>query len=298
MSSPPILGVDRLRFFASEAVIDGCDDTSLSERECYVRRFSDSCLKRHQDSSLYTFTTMPKCLESMLTALEHGGEYSGLMVNNDLYAIDKTTGRCECPASTYHGVRSAFGACKHERFRQRVLKMRRARGRHEAEAIVQEAWDTLRHLVYHREKSKPELIRCGPLYTYSSDRRSHWYDSEALLDELTRHNSLPPTGKSTGLPEDEEHEQLLHANAMVLNTDGDVCETCRCTFATNDFGLAFQACKGYGAQVRRALCPGARPTPTCSPPTHSPTPTHTRPCPHTGCSMHQTEGRHTRTVAP
>ena len=167
-------------------------------------------------------------------------------------------------ASTYHGVRSAFGACTHERFRKLVCQMRSAGSADEAEAIVQGAWDDLRHLVYHREKSKPELVRCQHLYKYASDKRHRWSDCEALLDALAANNSVLPTGKSTGLPEDEEHEQLLQANAAQSSSQGAASETYSCIFASDDFGLAFVPFGLFGVQVvacvkRRDGSPGPAP---------------------------------------
>ena len=232
----------RLPHFASEAV------HNPDEGECYVHHFADGCLKRHQDSKLYGFNPMPACLKTVHCELKHGGLHS--FCKEGYYAIEPETGRCECMASTYHGVRSAFGDCKHVRFRRLVCRMRKAQSVVEAEAIVQEEYEKLRHLVYHREKSKPELIRCAALYEAASEKRlQHQHHYEWLLAKLAEEDSVPPTGKSTGLPEDDEHEQLLQAN--VAQPAGEICKTCICTFVTEDLGLAFVPCGGNGAQVAK-----------------------------------------------
>lgn len=255
----------RLAFFADEAVIAqqpvrgnrrhlrpcarvrSCDSAGDGE-SYFVRHFVGShCLKRHEDHSLYSFNRMPESLEPVRRELKHGGPPS--FTRDGFYAIHGATGRCECMASTYHGVRSAFGACKHERFRKLVCQMRSAGSADEALAIVQNAWDDLRHLVYHREKSKPELVRCQNLYKYASDKRHHWSNYEALLDALASNKSVPPTGKSTGLPEDEEHEQLLQANAAQSSSHGAASKTHSCTFASDDIGLAFVPFGLFGVQV-------------------------------------------------
>ena len=90
--------------------------------ECYVRHFSDDSLKRHEDSKLYGFSPMPTSLDGVRRDLKHGGPHS--FTKEGYYALDPVTGRCECMASTYHGVRSALGMCKHERVRQLVHRMR------------------------------------------------------------------------------------------------------------------------------------------------------------------------------
>jgi hypothetical protein len=225
----------------------------------FVRHFVHShCLKRHEDHSLHSFNRMPEILEPVRRELKHGGSLS--FTQDGFYAIHGATGRCECMASTYHGVRSAFGACKHERFLKLVCQMRSSGSVDEAEAIVQGAWDDLRQLVYHREKSKPELVRCQELYKYASDKRHHWSNYETLLEALGTNDSVPPTGKSTGLPEDEEHEQLLQANAAQHSSS----ETHSCIFTSDDLGLVFVPCGLFGVQVvacmkRRDGSPGPAP---------------------------------------
>ena len=253
---------ERLPSFADKAVIAQqpvrgnrrrlrSDDNAAGGAESedfFVRHFVDShCLKRHADHSLYSFNHMPESLEPVRRELKHGGSLS--FTRDGFYAIHGATGRCECMASTYHGVRSAFGVCKHERFRNLVCQVRSASSGDDAQAIVQGAWDDLRHLVHHREKSKPELVRCQELYKYSSDKRHRLSDCEALLHALATNNSVPPTGKSTGLPEDEEHEQLLQANAAQSSSQGAASETHSCIFSTDDFGLAFVPFGPFGVQV-------------------------------------------------
>ena len=233
----------RLADFASEAVLERGE----YQDQYYVQHFKQSsCLKRHEDSSLYSFSPMPKCLERLRQQLSHAGPHS--FEEDGYYAIDHETGRCQCMASTYHGVRSAFGVCKHERFRKLVMEVRGAGGVEDVEAIVQREHEKLRHLVYHREKSKPEIVRCHPLYKASDPKtRAHFCHVPALLEALSSHDSVPPTGKSTGLPEDEEHEQLLQAN--VAQPAGDIAATYTCTFATDDLGIAFVPCGAHGAQA-------------------------------------------------
>ena len=233
---------ERLPEFAGNAV----GAYGESDDAVFVQHFAWKCLKRHEDSSLHSFSPMPKCLEPMLHELKHGGPHSFSM--DGYYAIDPTTGRCECMASTYHGVRSAFGPCKHERFCKLVMEVRAAHGAEAVVAIVQREYNKVRHLVYHREKSKPALVRCDALFVAADPKaRASFQYVPALLVALAENNSVPPTGKSTGLPEDDEHEQLLQAN--VAQPAGDVCETCTCTFATSDLGIAFVVCGTHGVQA-------------------------------------------------
>ena len=51
------------------------------------------------------------------------------------------------------------------------------------------------------------------------------------------------------MPEDDEHEQLLQANAVHSSSQGAASETHSCIFTSDDFGLAFVPFGPFGVQV-------------------------------------------------
>ena len=123
----------------------------------------------------------------MRRVLAHGGPLS--FTREGWYAICRRTGRCQCLASTYHGVRSARGLCKHARLLH--LELRAGEGDLERTCVRVEAFETLHRLVHAREARKPASIRCTALYDADTE--------VALLAALVLNKSVPPTGKSTGL---------------------------------------------------------------------------------------------------
>jgi hypothetical protein len=162
----------------------------IDDDTAFVRPLGDDCLRRHAEASS-AVRPFPPQLKAMLRAVVHGGPLS--FTREGWYAVDLRTKRCECLASTYHGVRSARGPCKH--WRLVALELAARESELAREVVCADALEKLCLLVRRREGHKPLLTRCGPLYTAAMFDE----DPEHVIEALARHKSIPPTGKSTGL---------------------------------------------------------------------------------------------------
>lgn len=155
----------------------------------WVRKFAgdDACLRRHANADGYV-PHLHKSLDQMRRQLSHAGPHS--FQKPDAYAVDLATGRCECLESTYHGVTSSRGECKHVRYARAALRLIAQNSLH----VLAAALSTLRLLVRRREEHKNIKFRCQPLYEASGASQ----DAKRLLDALAEHASVPPTGRADG----------------------------------------------------------------------------------------------------
>lgn len=195
----------------------------------YVCAFAEDVVRRHAEPSARDATPFPKQLQHMREALSYGGagsfEKPGWLASNHRYA-------CECLRSTYHGAHSAFGFCKHAEYRKLCERVLAAPDAAAAERVYAEAEATLRALVWGREKSKPESVRCWALYE-AADPKGDGTRAE-LLDALAAEPSVPPTGKGTGLTAADEAALLWRA----ADDAADQCRVCQFADPAN-LGLVF-----------------------------------------------------------
>ena len=169
----------------------------LSCSSATVRSFGqeDRCITRHAQpsSSIFASPFLPH-LQLMADELQHGG---GMKVTDDKgvvwYPLMRISGRCGCNSSLYHGVCSARGTCKHKRLEEYVSRYSSAVDEAGKKDVVDDATNFLVKFVNARERSKPKEIRVKALYECRT--------TVEVVEALKKNVSIPPTGKSTGLPD-------------------------------------------------------------------------------------------------
>ena len=166
-----------------------------------VKPFNNSSIRRHSEGAAERRTLpgvsppFPAALQPMRCILAHGGTAS-FTLGAGVHVLDDKTGRCTCLDSTYRGVLSAIGPCKHKYYQELV---------DEAESttlalgeVHDRVLGELKRYLRAREGSKPSSKRCTPLYDATSPTSS--VDAQALVSLLRRHPSIPPSGKGEQPP--------------------------------------------------------------------------------------------------
>mmetsp|Transcript_51814 Transcript_51814/g.171666 ORF Transcript_51814/g.171666 Transcript_51814/m.171666 type:complete len:562 (+) Transcript_51814:547-2232(+) len=223
---------------------DAADDDATPEwdgRYVFVRSFKgeDACLKRHA-ATRTSMPPFPATLNPMLQKLQHGGPHSFEIEGH--YAVDMENGRCECLGSTYNGVTSSKGECKHTRYARLALPIFGDVSEDEVGEVRRDALISLRTLVRRREATKPATVRCKALYDASADSQ----DAARLLAALSEHNSVPPTGRADGglagesaFEDGAEDEGMLSPPLAGLELPTEAAEKIlSCTFDSTDLGVS------------------------------------------------------------
>ena len=230
---PPSMDISRRVTEAKaclELLLNG--DSSYERRPgfCdFVRSFDKDMIRRRAEPGAMSQSPFPAVLQHLRESLAYGGRDSFQRVGwNALNAQDA----CECLSATYHGARSAWGKCKHARYRSWCLRVHAAPDAAAVEVVYQEAEASLRQLIWGREKSRPQAVRCWELYDAANPKGGA--SRADLLAAMAVHPSLPPTGKGTGLTEVDEAELLWR------EVDEEEEEERTCEFGSvHDLGVVF-----------------------------------------------------------
>ena len=191
------LGIDLSK--RRQVLKDAASKWNLSERARHlgcvlVPHLNTSCIRRHAEGSANRRSNrgiepeFPEGLQQMRQVLGHGGLLAkDATILVEWYPIENGTNRCACYDSTYRGVLSAVGLCKHAHLRDICLLCTDA---DTTASVHDEVFDSLSSWIRRREGSKPRETQCRALLTAATP--------EALLAALARHPSIPSTGK--GVP--------------------------------------------------------------------------------------------------
>ena len=229
---PPSMDISRRVTHAKaclELLLNGMSsyERRPTEQCDFVRSFDKDMIRRRAEPGAMSQSPFPAVLQHLRESLAYGGRDSFQRAGwNALDAGDA----CECLFATYHGARSAFGKCKHAIYRNLCLAVFAAPDAAAVEAVYQEAEASLRQLIWGREKSRPQTVRCWELYDAANPKGGA--SRADLLAAMAVHPSLPPTGKGTGLTEVDEAELLWRE---VDEEDERTCEF----VSVHDLGVVF-----------------------------------------------------------
>ena len=153
----------------------------------WIHRHAESAANRRTQAGVHP--PFPTWLEPMRRKLAHGG--AGSFSRERTHSLDLRWGRCSCLDSTYHGVRSAMGECKHSLYE--YLESEAAESEEARQAVHARCLAELMAFLHAREARKPAYARCKPLYEATHEDAATL--AEDLVPLLRRHHSVPPSGK-------------------------------------------------------------------------------------------------------